>query len=132
MNPDKKRRAAMRYTRKKLKLKQSELAALAGVSLQTIDRYERCKHVSVETDARIGGAIIRMVAKQNPEIWKQAIQPFLDATEGWEKILSVEPGTELAAQVEKFNGKSLAELKAHAETLAVFRRAANNFLSWTK
>lgn len=132
MKTDKKRRAGMRYSRKKLKIKQSELATLAGVSLETIVRYERCKHVSRETDSRIGGAILRMVAKQNPEAVKRAVQPFLEATEEFEKILSVEPGTELAAQLEKLNGKTLAEMKAQAEGVGIFRRAANNFLSLAK
>jgi transcriptional regulator with XRE-family HTH domain len=132
MKTEKKRRAQMRTSRKMLRLKQSELAALAGVSLETIVRYERCKHVSPETDARIGEAIFRIVAKRNPEMVKQAVQPFLDATEECVKILSVQPGTELAAQLEKLDGESLAELKAYAEKIAIFRRAANNFLSWAK
>jgi transcriptional regulator with XRE-family HTH domain len=94
----------MRATRRKLKLKQSELAALAGVSLETVVRYERCKQVSVTTDARIGEAILRMVMKKNPEAVKQAVQPMLEQAEKWEKmhekIHSVEPGTELALELE--------------------------------
>jgi transcriptional regulator with XRE-family HTH domain len=123
----------MRATRRKLKLKQSELAALAGVSLETVVRYERCKQVSVTTDARIGEAILRMVMKKNPEAVKQAVQPMLEQAEKWEKIHSVEPGTELALELERLNGKSLAELKTHVEMVAGFlRRGANNFLSVIK
>ncbi len=132
MKADKKRRAGMRISRKKLRLKQSELAALAGVSLETIIRYERCKHVSPETDSRIGGAILRMVMKKYPQAVKRAVQPFLEEAEKWEKIHSVEPGSQLALELERLNGKTLAEMKAQAEGVGIFRRAANNFLSLTE
>jgi transcriptional regulator with XRE-family HTH domain len=133
MKTDKERRAHLRKFRKVLRLKQSELAALAGVSLETVARYERCKQVSLTIDARIGEAIFRTFAKKNPEAVKQAAQPVLKAPEKWEGILSLEPGSEAALELEKLNGKSLAELKLHAETLAVFfRSGANNFLSFIK
>jgi hypothetical protein len=133
MKIDKNRRAGLLKIREQvLQIEQSELATLADVSLETVVRYERCEEVSLETDTRIGSAIVRLVMKRNPELTKRAVQPFLDATEEWEKIPSVQPGTELAAQLEKLKGESLAELKAYAEKIAIFRRAANNFLSLTK
>jgi hypothetical protein len=133
MTIDKNRRAGLLRIREQvLQIEQSELATLADVSLETVVRYERCEEVSLETDTRIGSAIVRLVMKRNPELTKRAVQPFLDATEEWEKILSVQPGTESAAQLEKLKGESLAELKAYAEKIAIFRRAANNFLSLTK
>jgi hypothetical protein len=133
MTIDKNRRAGLLRIREQvLQIEQSELATLADVSLETVVRYERCEEVSLETDTRIGSAIVRLVMKRNPELTKRAVQPFLDATEEWEKILSVQPGTESAAQLEKIKGESLVELKAYAEKIAIFRRAANNFLSLTK
>jgi hypothetical protein len=45
----------------------------------------------------------------------------------------VEPGTELAAQLEKLNGKTLAEMKAQAEITANFlRRASSIAISLTE
>jgi transcriptional regulator with XRE-family HTH domain len=126
MKTDKKRRAQLRTFRKMLRLRQSELAALAGVSPETIARYERYKRMSHDTDARIAGAIFRMIAKKNPEAVKQAAQPVLEAAEKWEKILSVEPGSEAALELEKVSGKSLAELKTRAETMAGFLRRGVN------
>ena len=124
MNTDKKRRAMIRKMRKRLKLKQSELAALAGISHQLLARFERGKHVSLITEDRVTGAIIRMAAKKNPEAVKQAAQPVLEAAEKWERILSLEPGSETALELERLNGKSLAELKTQAETTAGFLRSA--------
>jgi transcriptional regulator with XRE-family HTH domain len=119
--------------RKKLKLKQSELAALAGIHQHVLARYERCKRVSHDTDARIAEAIFRAIAKRNPQAVKQAVQPTLEAAEKWERVLSLESGSELALKVEKLNGKSLAELKTQAETVAGFlRSAAAMALSLTK
>jgi transcriptional regulator with XRE-family HTH domain len=112
---DKKRRAMMRKMRKKLNLKQSELAALAGISQRTLARVERGKHVSLVTEDRVSGAILRTAARRNPEAVNQAAKPFVEAAEKWERVLSLEPGSELALKVEKLNGKSLAELKAQAE-----------------
>ena len=124
MNTDKKRRAMIRKMRKRLKLKQSELAALAGIPHQLLARFERGKHVSLITEDRVTGAIIRMAAKKNPEAVKQAAQPVLEAAEKWERILSLEPGSETALELERLNGKSLAELKTQAETTAGFLRSA--------
>jgi transcriptional regulator with XRE-family HTH domain len=130
---DKKRRAGMRNLRKKLKLKQSQLAALAGVSQVMVARYERGKRVSINTDTSIGEALFRTLAKQNPERFTKAIQPALDEAEKWERVLSLEPGSEIALELEKRTGRNLAELKTQAETLAPFlRTAGNNFLSWAK
>jgi transcriptional regulator with XRE-family HTH domain len=82
VNTDKKRRAMMLRMRKQLlHLKQSELAALAGIPQQTLARFERGKHVSLTTQDRVTGAIVRMVAKRNPEAFKQAAQPALDEAE---------------------------------------------------
>jgi transcriptional regulator with XRE-family HTH domain len=130
---DEKRRM-VRAIRKKLKLKQTELAALAGISQQIAARFERGKHVSLTTEDRITGAIIRTTARRNSEqFMEKVVQPLLKAVEECEKIHSVEPGTQLALELEKLNGKSLAELKARSETMAGFlRRAGNNFLSLTK
>ena len=133
VNTDKKRRAQFRNFRKVLRLKQVELAALAGVSPETIARFERCKHVSLDSDYRIAEAIFRVVAQRNPESVKQAAQPFLEAAQKWDRVLSVEPGSETALELERLNGKSLAELKTQAETLAPFLRgAANIALSLTE
>jgi transcriptional regulator with XRE-family HTH domain len=137
VNIDKNRRAQLRKFRKKLRLNQNELAALAGVSLEVVARYERGKRVSNNTDARIAGAVFGMIAKKYPEKMKQAAQPALDAAEKWERtlerILSVEPGSQLALELEKLNGKSLAELKTQAEMTADFlRSAANMALSWAE
>jgi hypothetical protein len=86
--------------------------------------------MSHDTDARIAGAIFKIIAKKNPEAVKQAAQPVLEAAEKWETILSVEPGSKAALDLEKVGGKSLAELKARAETFAGFlRRGANIPLS---
>jgi transcriptional regulator with XRE-family HTH domain len=46
MKIDKENRAGLRKARKAVRLKQEELAALAGVSPETVARFERCKHVS--------------------------------------------------------------------------------------
>jgi transcriptional regulator with XRE-family HTH domain len=133
VNTDKKRRAMMRAVRKKLKLKQSELAVLAGVSVETVARFERGKHVSLTTQDRVNGAIIRMAAKKNPEAFKKAAEPALKEAARWEKVLSLEPGSKVALELERLNGKSLAELKVVAETLAPFLRgAANIALSLTE
>jgi predicted transcriptional regulator len=59
VNADKERRAMIRKMRKRLKLKQSELASLAGIPLQLPARLERGKHVSLVTEDRVTGAIIR-------------------------------------------------------------------------
>ena len=133
MKIDKKRRSQLRYYRKVLRLKQDELAALAGVSPQKVARYERCKRVSHDTDARIAEAIFRVAMQRNPEGVNQAAQPVLAEAEKWEKILSVEQGSQLALELEKLNGKSLAELKAQAKVLVGFLRSgANIALSLTK
>ena len=133
MNTDKKRRAMIRKMRKRLKLKQSELAVLAGIPQQLLARFERGKHVKLITEDRVTGAIIRMAAKKNPEAVKQAAQPVLEAAEKWERILSLEPGSETALELERLNRKSLAELKTQAETTVGFlRSAANIALSLTK
>lgn len=137
MITDKNRRSQLRKIRKKLRLKQEELAALASVSPETVARYERGKHVSNNTDARIAGAVFGMIAKKYPEKMKQAAQPVLEAAEQWErtleKILNLEPGSETALGLERRNGKTLSELKTQAEMTAGFlRSAANMALSWTK
>ena len=130
MKIEKQRRAALRKFRKALRLKQVELAVLAGVSPETIARYERCKQMSHETDARIYRAVFRVIAQRNPEAVNQVAKPLLDAAEKWERVLSLESGSELALKVEGLNGKSLAELKAQAEPIAgVLRIAANIPLS---
>jgi transcriptional regulator with XRE-family HTH domain len=132
-NTDKKRRAMMRTIRKKLNLTQTELAALAGVSDRFVAQMERGKSVSFVTQDRITGALVRLTAQRNPEAVNQAAKPFLEAAEKWDKVLSLEPGSELALEVEELNGKSLAELKAQAEPVAGFlRSAANTALSLTK
>ena len=108
-------RAAMRKIRKVLHLTQSELAALAGVPLQSVIRLERGKHVSLTVEDRVSEALIRMTVKKNPEAMERAMQPVQQALDTYQKILAVEPGSELAQKVEKFYGKSLVELKAQAE-----------------
>ena len=130
METDKKRRAQLRTFRIMLRLKQSELAALAGVSPETVARYERCKRMSHFIDERIYRAVFREIAKENPEAVKRATQPVLDAAEKWERILSVEPGSKAALELEKVSGKSLVDLKTRAEIMADFvRRGANLTLS---
>ena len=130
---DKNRRAQLRKFRKMLRLKQADLAALAGVSAETVARYERGKRVSQDIDERICGTVFKMIAKKNPEAVKQAAQPALEAAEKWERVLSLEPGSEAALEREKQPGKSLAELKSQSETLTGFlRSAANVALSLTK
>lgn len=132
-NTDKKRRAMMRRIRKKLNLSQTELAAFAGVSDRFVARMERGKSVSFITQDRITGALVRLTAQRNPEAVKQAAKPFLEAAGKWERVLSLEPGSELALKVEELNGKSLAELKAQAEQVVSFLRGVNNMaLSLTK
>jgi len=75
---------------------------------------------------RVKLAIFRAVARRNPDAIKRAAQPVLDAAVQWERVLSLEPGSEAALELEKQTGKSLAELKAQAETMADFlRRTAN-------
>jgi transcriptional regulator with XRE-family HTH domain len=123
---DKNRRAGLRRFRKILRLKQEELAVLAGVSPEMVARFERCKHVSRIVEERVTEAIFRALAKKNPEAVKQAAQPVLEAAEKWERVLTVEPGSEAALELEKQTGKSLAELKAQAETLAGFLRGTAN------
>jgi transcriptional regulator with XRE-family HTH domain len=130
---DKKRRSQLRYYRKVLHLKQDELATLAGVSPETVARYERGKRVSQDTDARIFRAIFRTAAKKSPEGVNLAAQPLLAEAEKWEKVLHLEPGSDLALELEKLNGKTLAELKAQAEVIVGFLRGlTNNFVSLTK
>ena len=64
---------------------------------------------------------------------KQAAQPVLEAAEQWEKVLSLEPGSEAALGLEKQTGKSLAELKTHAEAAAgLLRNVANVAASFLK
>ena len=41
-------------------------------------------------------------------------------------VLSLEPGSEAALELEKQTGKSLAELKSQAKTLTGFLRSAAN------
>jgi hypothetical protein len=95
--------------------------------------FERCKHVSRIVEERVTEAIFRTIAKKNPEAVEQAAQPALELAEKWERVLSVEPGSEAALKLEKQPGKSLAEWKIQAETLAGFlRSAANIALSLTK
>jgi len=127
---DKNRRAGLRRFRKVLRLKQEELATLAGVTREMVACFERGKHVSRIVEERVTKAIFRTIAKKNPEAVKQAAQPALETAEKWERVLSLEPGSEAALELEKQTGKSLAELKAQAETLADFlRRGANIGLS---
>jgi len=80
------------------------------------------KSVSFITQDRITGALVRVAAKRNPEAVRQAVQPTLEAAEKWERVLSLEPGTQLALEVEKLNGNTLAELKVQAESVAGFLR----------
>ena len=62
----------------------------------------------------------------DPEAVLQAAQPIIDAAANMEKILSLEPRSDLAQQLEKLNGKTLAERKAQAEKTAGFLgRVAN-------
>ena len=86
-NTEKKRRAMMREIRKKLNLTQSELATLAGVSQQTLARFERHKHVSTITEDRISRALVTTAMQNNPEMMKQATQPALEAADKWQQIL---------------------------------------------
>ena len=81
---DKNRRTGLREFRKVLGLKQEELAALAGVSLEMVADYESGKSVSYDTDARICGVVFSMMAKKNPEAVNHAAQPVLEAAEQWE------------------------------------------------
>ncbi len=133
MKIDKEHRAGLRSARKVLRLKQEELAVLAEVSPETVSRFERGKHVSRIVEERVTNVIFKTVAKKNPETVKRAARPALEAAEEWERVLSLEPGSEAALELEKQTGKSLAELKAQAETLTGFlRSAANIALSLTK
>jgi len=133
MEIDKHRRAQLRTFRKALRLKQKELAVLAGVGPEMVARFERCKHVSRIVEEHVTEAISRTIAKKNPEAVNKAAQPALEAAEKWERVLSLEPGSQPALELEKQTGKSLAELKAQAETLTGFlRSAANIALSLTK
>jgi DNA-binding transcriptional regulator YiaG len=59
VNTDKARRAMIRKMRERLKVKQSELAALAGIPQKLLARFERGKHVSLITEDRVTGAITR-------------------------------------------------------------------------
>ncbi len=98
-----------------------------------VARFERGKHVSRIVEERVTKAIFRTIAKKNPEAVKQAAQPALEAAEKWERVLSLEPGSEAALELEKQTGKSLAELKSQAKTLTGFLRSATNVaLSLTK
>jgi hypothetical protein len=99
MKTDKKRRSATREMRNKLKLTIAD---------------------------RVTEAFVRTTAKQNPEAVKQAAQPVLEAAEKWERILSLEPGSEAALELERVSGKSLAELKIQAEMTAGFLRGTAN------
>ncbi len=126
MHPDKNRRAQLRRFRKVLRLKQVELAVLAGVSPDTVSRFERCKHVSRIVEERVTKALFRTIAKKNPEAVNRAAQPALEAAEKCDRVLSLEPGSEAALKLEKQTGKSLAELKTHAEAAAgLLRNVAN-------
>src|SRR6266849_8728043 len=116
----------MREIRKKLNLKQSELAALAGVSQQTFARFERHKHVSLINEDRISTALIKTAMQNNPEMVKQATQPALEPADKWQQILYLEPGSEAALELEKLSGQSLPELKAQAEKVASFLRGISN------
>jgi len=118
VNPDKNRRAQLRRFRKVLRLKQEVLATLAGVTPEMVSRFERGKHVSRIVEERVTKAIFRTIAKKNPEAVKQAAQPALEAAEKCDRVLSLEPGSEAALKLEKQTGKSLAELKTHAENAA--------------
>jgi hypothetical protein len=75
---------------------------------------------------RIYVALFRVIAQRNPEAMRKAAQPALEAAEKWERVLSVQPGSDLALELERLNGKSLAELKAQAEKLSPFLRSAAN------
>jgi DNA-binding XRE family transcriptional regulator len=119
-----KERSAMRKMRKALHVTQSDLAALAGVPLQSVIRLERGKHVSQTTEDRVSTAMIKMAVKKNPEAMARALQPVQQALATYQKILAVEPGSELAQKVEQFYGKSLVELKAQAEGMTNFLGAA--------
>ena len=133
MKTDKNRRAGLRRFRKVLRLKQEELATLAGVSREMVARFERGKHVSRIVDERVTKALFRTIAKKNPEAVNRAAKPALEAAEKWDRVLSLEPGSEAVLKLEKQTGKSLAELKTHAETAAgLLRRTANIALSLTK
>lgn len=126
MEINKQRRAQLRTFRKALQLKQGQLAALAGVSPEMVARFERCKHVSRIVEERVTEAIFRMIAKKNPEAVNRAAQPALEAADKWERVLSVKPGSEAALSLEKQTGKSLAELKIQAESVAGLLRGAAN------
>jgi len=116
----------MRRIRKKLNLTQTKLAALAGVSDRFVARMERGKSVSFITQDRITGALVRVTAQRNPEAVRQAVQPALETAEKWERVPSLEPGTEPVLKLEELNGKTLAELKAQAEKIAPFLRSVAN------
>ena len=118
MNPDKDRRAQLRRFRKVLRLKQVELAVLAGVTPEMVARFERGKHVSRIVEERVTKAIFRTIAKKNPEAVNRAAQPALEWAEKCDRVLSLEPRSEAALKLEKQTGKSLAELKTHAENAA--------------
>jgi hypothetical protein len=53
------RRAMIRKMRERLKVKRSELAALAGIPHQLLARFVRGKHVSLITEDRVTRAITR-------------------------------------------------------------------------
>ncbi len=123
----------MRKIRKKLNLTQSELATLAGVSHRFVARFERHKKVSFITEDRISGALVRLAAKRNPEAVRQGLQPVLQAADKWHQILYLEPGSEVALEIEKLSGQSLPELKDQAAKVASFLRGVSNTaLSLTK
>jgi transcriptional regulator with XRE-family HTH domain len=123
---DKNHRAQMRRLRKMLQVKQDELATLAGLSSKTVARYERGKHVSLTTEALIGDALIRMIAKKNPESVKLAAQPVLETADKCDRIISLESGSQSALELERLTGKSLSQLKIEAETLPPFLRGVGN------
>jgi len=86
---DKNRRAQLRKFRKVLRLKQVEVAVLAGVTPEMVARFERGKHVSRIVEERVTKAIFRTIAEKNPEAVKQAAQPALEAAEKCDRVLSL-------------------------------------------
>ena len=111
MKTDKNRRAGLRRFRKVLRLKQEELATLAGVTPEMVARFERGKHVSRIVEERVTKAIFRTIAKKNPEAVKQVAQPALEAAEKWERVLSLEPGSEAALELEKTDWKEFGRVE---------------------
>jgi transcriptional regulator with XRE-family HTH domain len=89
-------KAQFRAFRKKLRLKQEDLASLAGVSPETVAKFERGKHVSQDTSQGICIAVFKANAQRNPEAMKKAAQPALEAAERCDRVLSLEPGSQSA------------------------------------